>query len=206
MSDLQNARKPEGAAGEAILERMNESHAPLSEWGLQLLGMYGGASVLDIGCGGGANVHRLLAKTGPGGKVWGVDYSDVSVRKSKELNADAIRKGQCGIIQADVRNLPFPDATFDFVTAFETIYFWPDLEESLDEVWRVLKMGGTFLVCNESSGISERDAQLEEEIEGMRIYTRDELLEKLEGAGMDVRETAQTPDGWLCMVATKYQG
>ena len=48
--------------------------------------------------------------------------------------------------------LPFEDARFDAVTAFETVYFWPDPARCFREIWRVLKPGGTFLICNECGG------------------------------------------------------
>jgi ubiquinone/menaquinone biosynthesis C-methylase UbiE len=48
-----------------------------------------------------------------------------------------------------VSQLPFPDATFDLVTAVETHYYWPDLTRDVREVMRVLKPGGTFLVIAE---------------------------------------------------------
>ena len=47
------------------------------------------AKVLDCGCGGGANMKRLLKKC-PQGIVKGIDYSPVSVEKSKKLNAKTI--------------------------------------------------------------------------------------------------------------------
>jgi ubiquinone/menaquinone biosynthesis C-methylase UbiE len=39
-------------------------------------------------------------------------------------------------------SLPFKDEKFDLATAFETIYFWPDLVNDFKEVNRVLKSGG----------------------------------------------------------------
>lgn len=33
--------------------------------------------------------------------------------------------------------------------AFETIYFWSDLETNFKEIYRVLRKGGQFLICNE---------------------------------------------------------
>ncbi len=79
------------------------------------------------------------------GNVTGVDYSPVSVEKSKKVNADAIDKGRCQVKEASVSTLPFKDNTFVMVTAFETVYFWPDIEKSFAEVKRVLAPGGKFL-------------------------------------------------------------
>jgi ubiquinone/menaquinone biosynthesis C-methylase UbiE len=48
-----------------------------------------------------------------------------------------------------VSQIPWEDGAFDLVTAFETVYFWPDFEGGLKEVRRVLKPGGTLFICNE---------------------------------------------------------
>lgn len=48
--------------------------------------------------------------------------------------------------------LPFEEASFDLVSAFETVYFWPDLNRGFREVFRVLAPGGRFLVVCEGSG------------------------------------------------------
>ena len=48
--------------------------------------------------------------------------------------------------------LPFGNEAFDIITAFETIYFWPNINEAFKQVYRVLKGSGTFMICNESNG------------------------------------------------------
>jgi SAM-dependent methyltransferase len=48
-----------------------------------------------------------------------------------------------------VSQLPFPDNTFDLVTAIETQYYWPNLVEDMREVLRVLKPGGELIVIAE---------------------------------------------------------
>ena len=84
-----NARKPEGFFGRMMVNGMNGgSHARMAQWGLSFVDIAEKANVLDIGCGGGANIARLLALASKG-KVQGIDYSPVSVRKSQEVNAAA---------------------------------------------------------------------------------------------------------------------
>ncbi len=52
---------------------------------------------------------------------------------------------RCFIEQGNVMELPYETGKFDLVTAFETVYFWPDLKQSFSEVYRVLKPGGMFM-------------------------------------------------------------
>ena len=47
--------------------------------------------------------------------------------------------------QASVAELPFEAEQFEVVTAFETVYFWPELAQNFREVYRVLKPGGLAL-------------------------------------------------------------
>ena len=99
--------------------------------------------------------------------------------------------------------LPFPDVSFDAVTAFETIYFWPDLRTAFRQVYRVLSGGGTFLICNESDGESAGDEKWTDIIQGMRIYTLPQIKEALEDAGFTEIRADQSGNGWLCMVCRK---
>ena len=100
------SRKPEGFWGRLIVAGMNSGpHAALAIWGLDF--------------GGGANLQRLMQRSLQG-KVTGVDYSPVSVEKSRKVNANAIANGRCTVLEASVSSLPFNDNTFNMATAFET--------------------------------------------------------------------------------------
>ena len=89
MSFFENTRKPVGLGGKLMVAMMNMGHSPVARWGLQFLKLAPDAKVLDCGCGGGANIKRLLKKC-PEGIVKGIDYSPVSVEKSKKVNEAAI--------------------------------------------------------------------------------------------------------------------
>ena len=151
MSFFENTRKPVGLGGKIMVAMMNLGHSPVARWGLRFLKLTLDAKVLDCGCGGGANIKRLLKKC-PEGIVKGIDYSPVSVEKSKKVNEAAIAEGRCTVLQGSVADMIFAGDWFDAVTAFETVYFWPDLPQCFREVYRVLKPGGTLLICNESNG------------------------------------------------------
>ncbi len=78
--------------------------------------------MLDCGCGGGANIKRLLKRC-PRGIVKGVDYPLSASKKSRRLNAAAIQRDRCVIWQGSVQRIIFASDWFDAVTAFETVYF-----------------------------------------------------------------------------------
>jgi ubiquinone/menaquinone biosynthesis C-methylase UbiE len=128
---------------------MNRVHATLTDWGLQHIDVRKNATVLDVGCGGGRTVQRLAALA-PHGTVYGIDYSPASVAASRVTNAREIANGRVQVQLGSVAALPFPDSTFDVVTAVETHYYWPDLPANLREVLRVLKPGGTFALIAET--------------------------------------------------------
>ena len=129
-------------------------------------------------------------------------YSPVSVEKSKKVNEAAIAEGRCAVLQGSVSDMVFADDWFDTITAFETVYFWPDLPRCFREVYRVLKPGGTFLICNESNGDTDKDEKWTEIIGGMTIYKDAELKMYLEQAGFhDVQ--IHKKKSWLCITAWK---
>lgn len=62
MSFFENTRKPVGLGGKLMVAMMNLGHSPVARWGLRFLRLAPNAKVLDCGCGGGANIKRLLKK------------------------------------------------------------------------------------------------------------------------------------------------
>ena len=164
---------PEGFLGRMMLRFMNFGHAPLTNWGLGLLEIHNGWTMLDIGCGGGATLKRLLNRS-KDARVYGIDISEESIAKAKKVNADVLDK-QVFVVQGSSEKLPYENGKFDLVTAVETVYFWPNLPDCLQEVRRVLKPGGKFAIMIE---VIDSDSKWPNIVEGMTAYSP-EYLEKL---------------------------
>ena len=170
--------RPEGFLGRCMLRFMNFGHAPLTNWGLDHVAFSDGMTMLDVGCGGGATLKRLLIRS-PKGKVYGIDISEESVAKAKKVNKDLL-DSQVFVEQGSADCLPWEDQTFDVVTAVETVYFWPDLPKCFHEVKRVLKSGGQFAIMLE---VIEGDSVWTNVVEGMTVYSPELLKDMLEQAG-----------------------
>lgn len=199
---LGHPERPEGEDGKKLLERMNGGHhEDLALWGLSQVQIVDDARVLDIGCGGGANIGRLLDRA-PRGYVCGVDFSPLSVETSRDYNRAAIGEGRCEVLEADSAALPFGNGSFDVVTAFETVYYW-DIAAAFTEVARVLVPGGCFLVCNEDDGADPGSIEFAKMVPTMTMHTPEALQAALTQAGFSEFSLAQREGGDFALTARK---
>ncbi|MFC2706134.1 MAG: class I SAM-dependent methyltransferase [Olsenella profusa] len=198
-----NTRKPEGVLGRGVLANMNREHAQVSDWGMGHLSSVHASSIVELGCGGGRNVGKLLQMY-PAARLVAVDYSTESLAKTAQVNQASVTEGRCELLEADVSHLPLEDGTFDLVTAFETVYFWPSPVESFAEVHRVLADGGAFLIVNESDGTDPSDDKWKKIIDGLQIYTAGQLHDYLAQAGFSQVTVDHDPQRHrLCVLARK---
>lgn len=201
----ENAAKPSGFWGKMMIKAMNKGHSSLTDWGLSYIDIPLNSALLDVGCGGGRTVSKLCRMVG-NGKVYGIDYSELCVSKSKKLNQKNILCSKADIIKASVSLLPFDDEKFDVVTAVETYYFWPDKLEGLKEINRILKHGGKILLIFEMLKTDDNPNKWKpiEKRLNISAVTKDEIGEILLRAGYQNIQL-HTKDGtsWLCAIAEK---
>lgn len=201
---LSQCRRPTGPMGRRVVATMNVTHSALTDWGLTHVTVRPTDAILDVGCGGGRTVQKLAALA-HGGRVTGVDYSEASVEASRALNAETIAQGRVTIVPGSIAALPFPDRTFDLVTAVETHYYWPDLYKSVREVLRVLKPGGTFAVIAETHRAG-RFLGAHGVI--MKILLRAAFLTRAEHESLLARAgftdvVSDTRRGWICVTGRR---
>lgn len=190
--------RPEGALGRVMLSFMNYTHAPLTNWGLKLVDVQDGWTMLDVGCGGGFTIRRLL-KRSKDAKVYGIDISEESVAKAKKVNAEVLDK-QVFVTLGSAEKLPYEDGKFDLVTAVETVYFWPNLPNCLQEVRRVLKSGGKFAILVE---VVDSDSKWTNVVEGMTAYSPEDLKKLLDEAGLTRTEIHRKKPTYATIIGVK---
>lgn len=200
-SYIANVKNPENTRrGRWQLRAMNNRYSMLGVWGLSHVNFARKRLVLDVGCGGGKNIERILKQSKQINAV-GVDISPASVQVTKKKNSRAVKDGRLQVVQGQVESLPFASNLFDLVTAFETVYFW-DIEKGLAEVYRTLKKGGQLLIVNESQS-SKGIEEYEDEV-GFTVYTKDELCKIVKKAGFkNIRSDVGENGGWVAIVCEK---
>lgn len=201
---IYNTRKPQGFFGNLTLNRMNRHHRPLVDWALNAYTFNGDEIALDVGCGGGRTIAKLLRLSN--NRIYGVDYSDLCIRKSAFHNKRAVKRGKLFLSRASVTDLPFSDGLFDLATAVETVYFWDDIDASFQQVRRVLKNGGTFLLANEcvqNDGHTLNFDQVTANVD-ISIYSVKELRTLLQNNGFSIKKCDYDKSrGWLRIIAVK---
>jgi ubiquinone/menaquinone biosynthesis C-methylase UbiE len=202
---LGQCRKPTGRLGRFIIWTFNIHHSKGTDWALQNVSIEKNATILDVGCGGGRTVYKL-AGIASQGKVYGIDYSEECVAASRRTNERLVQAGRVEIRSSSVSALPFPDNTFDLVTAVETHFFWPDLVADMREVLRALKPGGKLMIISESYKGMNHGKALEKLSERMNFpfMTIDEHRELFAKAGYSDVQLVEKPDKtWIYGVGTK---
>jgi SAM-dependent methyltransferase len=147
-------RRPIGvSAWNSIVDLWLESWASFADPARQVVAaataLAPGTSVLDLGCGSGEFLALAAAR---GAEVAGIDDAGamIAAAHSRVPHAD-LRVGS-------IEELPWPDDTFDVVTAFNAIGFADDRGAALAEARRVARNGGLVAV---STWGADRDCEVQ---------------------------------------------
>jgi ubiquinone/menaquinone biosynthesis C-methylase UbiE len=139
----QNLANPQGEKGIEIGEMMNATNIGMTLESIKPLLIEDDEAILEIGHGNAAHVKSILNKA-QNIKYTGIDISETMHNEGKRLNEES--KNQADFILYEGEKLPFEDRTFDKIFTVNTVYFWAQPIEYLNEIYRVLKDNGTFVL------------------------------------------------------------
>ncbi|OGU74916.1 MAG: hypothetical protein A3H45_10820 [Ignavibacteria bacterium RIFCSPLOWO2_02_FULL_55_14] len=106
-----------------------------------------GDTVCDIGSGAGTDILVAALKTGPNGKVFGIDFTDAMLERA----AESIRKAgvdNVSVIKGEAESIPLPDGSVDVVTTNGVLNLVPDKSIALQEIRRILKHEGSIQISD----------------------------------------------------------
>ncbi|MBW4489254.1 MAG: bifunctional 2-polyprenyl-6-hydroxyphenol methylase/3-demethylubiquinol 3-O-methyltransferase UbiG [Trichocoleus desertorum ATA4-8-CV12] len=123
----------------AKIYALHHLNAPRFEYFDRHIDNWQGLSVLDVGCGGGFSCEFLARR---GAIASGIDQSRNCIAKAQEhaLSNQLAIAYQHGYAEA----LPYLDNAFDVVVCVDVLEHVDDLKQTIAEIHRVLKPGGTF--------------------------------------------------------------
>ena len=145
-----------------------------------------GATVLDLGSGGGIDVLLSAKRVGPTGKAYGLDMTDEMLALARE-NQKQAGVTNVEFLKGEIENIPLPDNSVDVIISNCVINLSADKDRVLREAFRVLKPGGRFAV----SDVVVRGSVPQEVRKSMLLWVgciagaleETEYIAKLTGAG-----------------------
>jgi len=181
---------PTGLLGHVVARIMALDTAAVNRRVLEVLEAKPGERILELGCGHGRALRRVAEASG---YAVGVDPSPVMCGVAKRHNRRVIEAGRVRVERGDCQHIPEPDASFDKVFSVHTLYFWPDLQEGLREIRRVLRSGGDLLLAFHSSENPDIAAHLPTSVYELR--RDEEVADALERSGFAEISITIEPDG-----------
>lgn len=188
------AGRPTGLIGRLFGKIMAWHNQPDNEWTLELLGISGSENILEIGFGPGTAIqlaHALYPKC----RIVGIDHSKEMLAAATRLNREAIVAGTVDLRLGNVERLSLSNSTFDKVFSINSIYFWADSIRCLQELRRVLKVGGKLAIT-----VREKKREV------YRPYSGDNLKQMLLQAGFSqvlIHSNGMPSHPLLCGVGIK---
>ena len=135
---------PRGVRGRLAAHVVARLTGEANRWMVDRLAVGPHDRVLDVGCGPGLALAYALEAGAA--RVVGVDASETMVRHARRRNRAAVRAGRAEIRRADAARLPYPDGSFTKAGTLNSLQFWPEPDQGLRELCRVLEPGGRVAV------------------------------------------------------------
>lgn len=139
-------RCPSGKEGREIANNMFTTNRYMIGETTSKLQLQNNSQTLEVGFGNGKHIAPLLVKY-PSLKYFGVDISSEMINLAAANNLNGRSQNRVFFQQVDESGtLPFPDQYFDRIFSVNTVYFWLDMQHTLNEWYRALKPHGQIVI------------------------------------------------------------
>lgn len=139
----QQLSNPDGEMGKDVAKMMNETNISMTKESIKALQLSDNESVLKLGHGNAGHLSYLLDF------AENIHYTGLEISETMKSEAEKINEkvlSQADFLLYNGKNIPFEDESFDKIMTVNTIYFWQNPLEFLNEIYRVLKDHGNFVL------------------------------------------------------------
>jgi arsenite methyltransferase len=177
-----------------VYEEINKRYSDLAETSCCLScggainhsGAKTGEVCVDLGSGRGTDAIRLAGTVGPEGYVYGIDISDGMILKASGT-ADRLGVKNVKFLQSVLEKIDLKDEIADLIISNCTINHSSDKQAVWNEIFRILKPGGRFVVSDIYSQLPVPDEYRNDPVAVSECWagsvTRDEYMAQLSNAG-----------------------
>ena len=172
---------PSGLIGRLILAPMwNRRNSALNDVAFERLALRPDDCVLEVGFGGGYLMGRMAAVVTEG-RLAGVDVSPAMVDVCSSRFRALIQASRLDLQCASAESLPYPDGHFTKACTVNSIFYWPDAQQAIHELSRVLEPGGRLVTCFTSPESLQGKSFSQH---GLRLYQVEQVEQMMRTAGL----------------------
>ena len=198
------ARRPTGLIGRRLY-RQPAGHERSFGQVLQWLGPVEGDHCLEIGCGGGVMLERVLAAGAA--SAAGLDHSPQMLALSVARNRAALADGRLTLKLGDASAIPWGDASFDAVFTANMFFYVDNPSSVLAEVFRVFRPGGRLVIHTMPGPLPPLSLKtswlLIPMISAMHVWSDAEMADLYEDAGY--RRVAVSSKGYFVQLSRGFR-
>ena len=121
-------------------EGMEQDHLPITLPVLEKMRLGATDNVLDVGCGSGWLTRRIAQRV-PQGRVVGMDVSDQMIRVARRTS---LEQDNVLYVTGEAGEIPWEANFFTQAISVESAYYWPEPAAGVQEIFRVLRPGGSL--------------------------------------------------------------
>jgi ubiquinone/menaquinone biosynthesis C-methylase UbiE len=200
----EQARKPSGLFGRFVMSRIFDyGNNTLNDFMQELLLLQENDHILEIGFGTGELITKMVKLINKG-LIEGIDLSNTMVAIAEKKNKKYIAEGKVIIRQGNFEETAYNDNSFDKICCSNTIYFWPDPDNCIKKILRILKPGGKVILAFEDKEQLEKRS-LNTNV--FHFYSQDEIKNLLSHNGfygsIDILSKEIKSQRYHCAVAVK---
>ena len=200
----EQARKPSGFFGRWVMSKIfDRGNAAINDFMKEQLLLQENDHVLEIGFGTGKLIFEMAKRVNKG-LIEGIDLSETMVAIAEKRNKNYLAQGRVIIRQGDFEETAYNDNRFDKICSANTIYFWPQPDNCIKKILRILKPGGKLILAFED--IKQLESRpLSTNV--FHLYHQDEIIKLLSRNGfsgsIDMISKEIKSKRYHCAVAVK---